>query len=320
MRFAKSLRLSVSCWPVMLKGLFAQLLIIALVVAVAFLLFGPLVSDIVALADQLQLGELVSDTVISIADGSFNASEFSEVLETKLAEIKAGIEAIPNMWNRVEVSYVILIIIVCVYRMMVSGADVAVACQLEEFMTSNASRPFTWFFFKKSGKSFKFVLMQFIISFPLDLIVAFSTIGFYLLFLITFRWWTIFPAVAIALVMYAVRQTVFAFWLPSIASEETSVSASLTNGLSKIPGDFFRVFFKTFLIILVMEAVSICLTVFLKDKVLGVAISAVVNLLGFFLIKCVNMVEYFETCGKAYFYKRVDIEGTEYYNKKHRKA
>ena len=53
----------------------------------------------------------------------------------------------------------------------------------------------------------------------------------------------------------------------------------------------------------------------------GWALTAVVtvpNFILFFVLKCVNFVEYFEFNNRPYFHKRIAIDGMERYNKKHK--
>lgn len=57
------------------------------------------------------------------------------------------------MWDRVEWSYISVIVLFLVYRMLVSFSDVPVSFQLYEYMTSNTARPFTWYFVKNSVKA-----------------------------------------------------------------------------------------------------------------------------------------------------------------------
>lgn len=309
MKIRNSLRISGSCWQLWLKTMLLQIVIIAIVVALCVMLFGSLVPAVFDALNKLQLGEFLSDTITSIANGTFDAQEFSAALEQKVNEIKQAIESIPNLFNRIEISYVIMLVIMCVYRMLIAAPDLTTALSLNEFMTTNARRPFTWYFLKRFWTSFKFVLLQFLVTFPLDLIVIFASVGFYLLFLITFKWWTVIPAMIIALALYTLRFCLFAFWLPSIA-DGMSVKDALTNNFAKLPGHFWSVYYKTFIVLAILMIAVTVGNYFLLSEWTAV-VSAILSLIAFYIIKCINMVEYFEANNRPYFSKRVNIYGME---------
>lgn len=320
MLFNKAVSLAARNWKVMLKALVCQVLILALIVSLCVLVFGSVVDDVINVFAAGQWQEFLTDTVESVATATFNGEQFAQNLTKCLEATQDAIEAIPNMWNKVEVSYISLIVVVFVYRVLISFSDVAVSFQLEEFMTSNTARPFTWFFFKKFGESCKFSLLQMAIALPLDFFVLLGSMGILLIFVLTLRWWSIIPALFILLLLYSARLSYFAFWLPALATDGLTVSQAIKKGLSTIPYRFGKVFWKTFVIVCLMAAIALVGMLYVHNNILKAAVAILPNLVLFFLLKCVNFVEYFENAHRPYFVKYVDVEGTERFNKKHAKA
>lgn len=316
MTFNKILSLSAHNWKVMLKALFCQVVILALILALGFLVFGGVLDELVKVVQAGGWGDFISETVISISDGTFSGTAFSGSLAYCIEQTRAAIESIPNMWDRVEWSYISVIVLFLVYRMLVSFSDVPVSFQLYEYMTSNTARPFTWYFVKKFGESCRFVLLQTVISVLLDLLIVAGGVTICLVFVTMLKWWTIIPGILITVFLYSMRQAYCAFWLPSIATENMGIRQSLINGLTVIPKRFWRVFWKTFLIIVVMAAITVVSVVFLDDYVAKLILATVPNLCLFFLLKCVNMAEYFEATERPYFFKTVYVEGTDRYNRR----
>lgn len=313
----KPLSLSLRNIKVLLKALVCQIIILALVIALGFLLFGNFIEDVMALIDSSNLKDFASQTIMSIVSGTFDSKTFTAELADVIENLQKSILEIDNFWGSVELTYFALIAMLCAYRILVALPDVAAACQLDEYMTSQSTRPFTWFFVKKQGRTWKFVLMQFCLAFPLDVLIATGCIGFYLLFLVAFNWWTIIPVLILLVILYSIRITFTAFCLPAVCCEdEKPSSTAFKNGLSLVISRFWHVFWKNFIIVAVIVTLSTVSLLYVENPYLSVAISTVPNFILFFVIKCVNMIEYFNASERPYFYKAVVVEGTEKYNKK----
>ena len=286
-------------------------------IALGLIIFGELIDDVIQLLRENHVGEFASQTINSIIAGEFDSDLFTTQLGELITNVRQSISSVRLPWGGVTMSYVLFCVIFIVYRMLVSLTDVAAACQLEEFMTSNASRPFTWFFFKKQGKTWNFVILQTLLTLPFDILIVCGTVGFYLMFLLAFNWWTIIPVGVIALLFYVARQTLFAFCLPAVTvQEEMSVRSAFRLGLSKIISRFWHVFWKTLIVICLMAAISVVCVLYIGNSILSTVATTVPNFVLFFYLKCVNIVEYFNTDNRPFFYKRVDVEGTERYERK----
>lgn len=312
----KVILLASNNWKVMLKALFCQVIILALVAALSLMIFGGLVEEIIEAFSSVEFSEFTQEIFSAFANNNFDADLFAQNVTILISEIHDAVETIPNVWNRVEVSYLLCLALLLGYRLLISLTDVAVGFQVHEFMTSNASRPFTWFFVKKFRESLWFATLQMLLALPLDVMILISCGAICLLLAIVMGLWAIIPAVALLLVLFAVRHALFAFWLPALVSDEVGVRKSLTKGVSTIPYRFGQVFWKTLLIVLTMMVITVVSLLYINNSLLKFVVGTVPNLILFFILKCVNLVEYFEVTNRPYFCKNVNVEGTERYNKK----
>ena len=316
----KSLSVATFNWKVLIKSILYQILLVALVLALGFTIFGNLIDDLIRVINDNNISDFVSDTISAIVAGEFDSAEFTAQLNEVISNLQDGISSLRHPYGVVELTYILFVVILILYRLLVSLTDVSVECQLDEFMTSNASRPFTWFFFKKQGRTWHFALLQAALTLPLDILIVTGSVGFYLLFLIAFNWWTIIPVCIIALLLYAVRLTFFAFCLPSVACEQLPTREAFRHGLSMIIPRFWRVFWKTLIVVCLMVVVSVLSIMFIDNTWIMSAVVTVPNFILYFYLKCVNIVDYFQADNRPFFYKRVDIEGTDRYNRKHRRS
>ena len=314
----KSLSLATFNWKVLLKSILYQILLLALVLALGFTIFGNLIDDLIRVINDNHISDFVSETISAIVSGEFDSAQFTAQLNEVISNLQEGISSLRHPYGVVELSYVLFVLIVLLYRLLVSLTDVSVMCQLDEFMTSNASRPFSWFFFKKQGRTWKFALLQTALALPFDILIVTGSIGFYLLFLIAFNWWTIIPVCVIALLLYTVRLTFFAFCLPAVACEEMPARDAFKRGLSGIINRFWRVFWKTLIVVCVMVVLSVLSIMYIGNTWVKTLVLTVPNFVLFFYLKCVNIIDYFQAYNRPFFYKRVDIEGTDRYNRRHR--
>lgn len=131
MKTKNAFRISFHMWPLLLKSLIAQMLILTLVVALCFTFFADIANTVIDLFNELGLVELLTDTISKIVDQTFSSAEFAELLENKIIEVTLAIEDLPNLFNRVEVAYFMVILAFCIYRMLISSADMTVAFSLK---------------------------------------------------------------------------------------------------------------------------------------------------------------------------------------------
>lgn len=315
----KSVRLSLCNWKVLLKSVVCQAIIYALLIALCSSLFGGIFAQITDAFAQSGLLDFVNDTITQIASGTFDPTAFSNGVQGVVASFQSAIAHIENVWGQVEWTYALLFVVICLYRVFIAITDVTVECQLDEFATSNAQRPFTWFFVKKQGRAWLFALLQMAYTLVLDLTVVFGCLGFYLLFLVAFNWWTVIPVVCIAILLYSARLTLFAFCLPAVATEQDmSVSQAFKTGLSKVFGSFWTIYWKTLVIVTAIVVIFAVGMLYVNIPVVKSIVSVLLNFILFFLLKNIHLTAYYKADNKPYFYKNIAVEGTEKYNRKHK--
>lgn len=312
----KSLKLASYNWKALLKSILYQVLLLALVIAIAFMIFGGLVDDFVRIFNENHVTDFFYNTINSVVSAEFNGDQFATELGALISNVRQSVSSVQLSWGGVTVTYILFIVIIVVYRMLVSITDVAVGSQIEEFMTSNAERPFTWYFVKKQGKSWQFVLLQTAFVLPLEILIVCGSVGFYMLLMFAVRWWAIIPMAILALLFYVARLSIFAYCLPSVVCQpELSTRQAFKQGLSLAVTRFWHIFWKTFIVVCLMAVVSVISIMFVDNAILSAVLTTVPNFALYFYLKCVNMVDYFRADNRPYFYKRVEIEGTERYNK-----
>lgn len=316
----KPLQLAAFNWKVLLKSILYQILLLALVIALGYLIFGNLLDDVITVLRQDRFNDFVAETVNSVMGGTFDSEKFASRLGDLVTDLRGSISSVRLPFGGVTMSYVLFCVIFVAYRLFVSLADVATCCQLEEFMTSNAERPFSWFVIKKQRQTWLFSLFQTLLALPLDILIISGCIGFYLLFLLAFNWWTVIPVAVLAMLFYVARLSLFAFCLPSVVcNPDLSTRKAFKQGLSQSVIRFWQVFWKTLIVVGLMAAIGLVCILFVPSAIASAAITSVSGFVLYFYLKCVNIVEYFRAQNRPFFYKLVDIEGTDRYNRKQAK-
>lgn len=319
MTLGKSLRLSACNWKVLVKSVICQVLIYALVAALCATAFGGIIAEVTKAIEKSGIVDFVKQTIAHIADGTFDPNTFSDGVKDIVSSLQSAIGDIKGLFGSMEATYAVLFLVVLAYRMLIAVTDVTTGFQLEEFMTSNATRPFSWFFFKKQRQTWEFCALQMVFTLPLDMTIVFGCLGFYLLFLVTFRWWTIIPIAIVGVLLYTARLTLFAFCLPAVVTEGVSVREAFRTGLSTVFRRFGQVYAKTLLVVVVMLAFLTCSIVFIPDAYGLSFLGVLPGFVLFFVLKNIDMCEYFEATNRPYFSKVMDVEGTERYIRKHGK-
>jgi len=318
MLFSKTIRIALANWKAFLKSLLFQFLSLGLFLALAMFAFGPIAQDVLNAFQSNGVNDTIAHTLQALTEGTFDVEHFlNEDLKGLTLSIKQAFESVPNMWNRVEVSVVICILVYLLYRFFVSFTDVAVGHQIDEFMSSNTERPFSWFLIKKAFRSTKFVGLQMLLAIVADTLVIAASVAMAILCMLIFGWWVIIPVIIIGIVLYSARHAFMAFCLPSVVQNDTtSTKVAFRQGLALAVQNFNKIFLRTLLVIGVLAVTTGIAYLFNENRWLALAIDAVINFVLFFILKCLNFVMYYEVNNQPYFFKPILLEGTEQYNQK----
>jgi len=304
MKFTKALRLSLSCWNTMVKGLVMQLCVLFLMVALSVFLFGNLTTEVLTAFENLGVLNTVSDALQSIVSGTLTSQAITQYVDKLSQGIAGVIEAIPNLFNRIEFAYAIFVLILCVMYMLVTLPSMPVNYALGEFMQTNAKRPITWYVFKKLGINLGYVSYRMIYAGIFNMLIVFSFVGFYILSSVVLSHYAFYFALFMAIVLLSAKSTFFAFWLPTLTTEGLSVRRSMSQGIATVITRFWHVFYKIIIVNVITLELIIVLAYFFPHQAM-VAVSVVLLLIAGYVTQCIGMVEYFEATRRKYFYKKL---------------
>lgn len=321
MLFNKTVRIALVNWKTFLKSLLFQALSLALLVALMTFAFGSLAQEVLTAFRSTGADETISHILQSLLDGTFNADHFiNEDMKTLIVNIKQSLESVSNVWNRVEVSVIVCAVAFLFYRFLVSCTDITVGYQIDEFMSSNSARPFTWFLFKKAGRSIRFVGLQMLLAIILDALIFSSGMAMAVICMAVFGLWAIIPVLLFSIVLYAMRHSFMAFCLPSVVYNDTQrVSTAFRKGITESINNFGKILGRTLLIILLMVVTTALSYLFNQNRFIVLTVSALINFVLFYIIKCLNFVLYYESNNYPYFFRPILLEGTEQHNRKIKK-
>lgn len=309
--FGNALKIALINWRTMIKSVFIQLLVFAIVVALCLWAFNGLFVSISALIEDIDFDGAVTTMFEEITSGTLSSRQLIDNVVAIVERVVEAVNEVPNFIGRINLSYLLAIGILCVYRMTIGCCDVSVMCQVTEFMTSNSFRPFSWYFFKKIVLSIKFLFWQFLIATAFDLLVICSGMGLYVVMLPIFHSAALIIALILTVALYVARQALFAFWLPVIiADSQKKPLKALNTALCKIPNRFWNVFWKYLVAIAV--SLSCWLGIIALRLYCGISsywmfISTAMTFFSFYVIKCIAVTEYFEDSKRQYFTVRIKL-------------
>ncbi len=299
------LSISAHNWGYFVRALIVQAIIIAIVVGICSVFIPPVITAVSDIMEQLDITGFVDEFLAVYNEGDFSSSDLALIIADKIDSIQDSIESMPALWERVEASLLIFFVLLCGYRMLVSIPDVPLANCLNEFMSTNSRRPIIWYFAKKCAVTVKFCLLQFLVAFPLDLIVVFSTLGFALMLTMFWGVGSVYIALGVGVVLFSLRYTMLAFWLPSIVVDDMGVRSALKNNFAVLSKCFWSVFIRNAIVVAIMLVGSLFINSYFLFDVTATIINTVVVLLLFYIIKCINLSAYYEACERPYFSKKI---------------
>ena len=273
-------------------------------VALSVFLFGNLTTEVLTAFENLGVLNTVSDALQSIVSGTLTSQAITQYVDKLSQGIAGVIEAIPNLFNRIEFAYAIFVLILCVMYMLVTLPSMPVNYALGEFMQTNAKRPITWYVFKKLGINLGYVSYRMIYAGIFNMLIVFSFVGFYILSSVVLSHYAFYFALFMAIVLLSAKSTFFAFWLPTLTTEGLSVRRSMSQGIATVITRFWHVFYKIIIVNVITLELIIVLAYFFPHQAM-VAVSVVLLLIAGYVTQCIGMVEYFEATRRKYFYKKL---------------
>lgn len=310
MLFRKTMRLTLNTTPLMLKSIIVQIIVIALVLGILMLVISPIVQQALDLAEQIDISAHLQDLIKTIAENPTSA-DVSGKSAVIIEDIFQLIEKAGNLFSSIGWAYFFIILAIVVYRFLLSIVDCSVMSSITDFMQTSSCHSYVWYFVKTFGRAVTFSILQFVVIIWLDMFVVFGAIGFYLFILSPLGAVGVILAVVMLVLAYSSRLTIYSSWLPEYVMSGDSVYVSLKNSVTTSVERFWKIWYKIVIVVAVMTILSILSSYLLNliacPTFLSTLISATISFYGFYTVKCIGAVEYFEAKGKQYFTKRIKI-------------
>lgn len=311
------MRLGISTTPLMLKSVVCQLIIIAFILGILLLAVSPVVERALLLFEQTEIDTHIQ-SLIEVLWRNPDSTRVSEMAGLIIDDIIEVVETAGDLFISIAWSYVGIILGLVGYRFLLSLSDYPVMNSMTDFMQTSTSHAFVWYFFKKFLKSAKFSLAQLSCVIWLDLFVFFGTVGFYVFILSPLGAVGVVLAVLMFILAYSVRIAFYACWLPEYVLSGKGVFASLSASLQYSVARFWHIAYKVAILVTASGLLSVLISYLLNliscPAYVVTLITAFISFYGFYFIKCVGVVEYFEAQEKPYFTKKIKItDDTELY-------
>lgn len=310
MTFRKSMRLSVSTTPLMLKSVVCQVIIIALILGLLLLIVSPIVNQVIELFEQLEIYEHLTElgeVIYTNPDSSQIPTKANAIIEDILALVnEAG-----DLFNSIIWTYVAVLLSLVGYRFLLSLVDYPVMAGLTDFMQMSTTKSFVWYFVKKFPRAATFSFCQLITTIWLDIFVVFGSVGFYILVLSPLKAVGVVLAVVMVILAYSSRLAAYSAWLPEYVVSGKTVYKSLQNSFTYSVGRFWKIWYKCVVIMTAMFVLNALviwgLNALACPAFVVSLITAFISFYAYYCIKCVGVAEYFIANDKPFFTKKLKI-------------
>lgn len=306
MNVKKSLRLSVTNWQLTIKVICTQLFTISAFVGIAAVFMTGTINNVIKAIQQTSVLENFQNLILHFNLEQFDTEEFIGQLSVFVNSVSEALSLVPNFYKQVVFAGIFIILGVFVTKLVSGFCDLALISSLNEFMLTSSNRPYFWWYSHNIVKSLLFQLLYLSLTFFWDFFNIIGVVAMYLFILSSLGGMGVAIAVAIYLLLTSLRLTIFAFWLPSYANENRQLTHALADALKTIVDRFVWIFLQTLVISVVYGTLLVCIILYLNSIWIFV-VAIAVGLYAFYMLKCMNIVEYYEAKGKAYFVKPIKL-------------
>lgn len=307
MNIRKTLRLSASNWKLTIKAVMTQLITISAFIGIAAIFMTSSINNAINAIKSTEVLENLQNLISQLNTAGFNSETFSDSVMVFVASVQEALELMPNFYKNFVLTGILLITGAFVGKLVNGFWDLAITNSLNEFMTTSNSRPYFWWYTHSIGKSVLFQLLYIALTFFWDIFNIIGTGALFLLMPSALNGIGIAIALTIFLILTTLRLTVFAFWLPAYSSGELTLTQSLKDGLKAVIDKFAVVFMQTFVVVFIYGILLAIIILSLNSIWIFIAAIAI-GLYVYYILKCMNVVEYYEAKGKAYFVKPVKLD------------
>lgn len=303
-------RLFISNQLLFIKTFFFRILTVVLFLCIPILILNCSVSDF---ADFIDLSSVaVSQLVDEIFSGSvYSVSGVSDLLKQMVNTIYGLFDSLlinfPDYPIKAVTVYLVILAFYVFYRFFDGLFDFSMTVGLKEFMTCGKPAQYSWGIYKNFGKFIPYQFLYILISSICDIFIIFAVIGAYVSFFVELELIGVIITAILALICFAFRLSVFSFWSPAVICGNERVFRSLKSSLKSVIDRFLQVFVWTFITLTVMLAVMVIAEILIKNNIVAFAVSVCALLLCGYELRCMCLTQYFESQGKPYFTKKLDL-------------
>ncbi len=298
-------------YSLVLKVALTQLIVLALFVGLGSLIVNDMVVDVETGLTQFGIIDRLNAVFAEITSGQFEAERFNGLLaELRQSFYDWGAE-VDFFYQKLALSGFAVFLFAMLVTYCMNFYAVPFSQNVNDFMSSSAKIPFLWRFCKSFGTSAKTQLIYIVLPFLLDVFILFGVIGLYSSALSLMGLWGLAAAAVIMAVMFSLRKTLFAFWLPAMVINQMPPLASMREGFKTLADGFGRVFWRILVVTLFTYGL-ITVILFGVVNLATVIIALFLMLHNELFIYTVSMVEYYRQSNFGYYIDKMkSVEAAE---------
>lgn len=297
-------------YSLVLKVALTQLVFMAIIFGLGSLLINDMAVDVQTGLTQFGVIEKLNAVVAEITSGEFSAENFNILIsDLKNSFLEWGAE-VDFFYEKLALSSAVVLLFLMLITFCMNFYAVPFNQNLNDFMSTSAKTPFFWRFFKSIGLSAKTQLLYIVFPFLLDIFIVFGTVGLYTTVLSMGGLPGLLIAVLVMMVMFALRKTLFAFWIPAMVINQLPPVPSMKEGFKTLADGFGRVFWKI-LLTTVFTYALIAVILFGIVHLATVMVALFLMLHNELFVSTVSMVEYYKQSNFGFYIdkmKSVNIE------------
>lgn len=307
--FAKSFRLAYNNSALALSSILIQLMAFALVVALLALAVFPVFSAFVDVLSEFEITTNIEEFIEILTKEEFDYEKVSDAIAKIIDKIVEMFNAAQGRFSSIIWAYAAVLLISVLFRFAQSLVDVPVACSLNEFMLTCQNRRYIWYFIKKLRHSAEFSFFQLSLTMVLDLFVISGAVGLYIIVLAPLGVAGIILGLLNFIVVYSLRFTLTGFWLIEYVTNGYKILKSLKDSIKKVLDRFWQMLYQICIVMLVVFSAYVGLYYAARAlpqmlRWIVLALTALISYYGYYLVKCISFVQYFEQADKQYYTKR----------------
>ncbi len=307
--FGKAFRLGFNNTALAVNSILMQVVVFALVAAVLALAVFPVFTAVVDIIEEFEISQSVTELVEMVTQGEFENEKVAQAVTAIIDKVLQALDSAQDSFKSLTWAYIAILLLIVLFRFTQSLVDVPVAQSLNEFMLTCNNRHYLWYFIKKIGRSAEFSFVQLTVALFLDLLTVCGTIGLYIIILAPMGIAGFILALLSFVFIYSLRFALTGFWLAEYVSNGYKIFQALKNSIKKALDRFWQMLSQIFIVMI--ASFALCGLLYYAANsvhsswqwVIAVS-SSIISYIGFYIVKCIAFVQFFEQDGKQYYTKR----------------